>query len=75
MSQGLFAVIDLGSFTLIGIGLGFVVLWLIDRSRVHALLFAAAILFWFASNWVLSLSGDIALSSSIHGILLPIGFV
>lgn len=75
MSQGLFALIDLGSFTLIGIGCGFVVLWIIDRRRGHALLFAAAILFFFASNWVLSLSGDVALASSIHGLLLPIGFV
>ncbi len=75
MSQGLLAVIDFGSFTLIGIGLAFVVLWAIDRSRVHALLYAASILCCFASNWVLSFNGDVALLSSIHGILLPIGFV
>ncbi|WP_275572247.1 MULTISPECIES: sensor domain-containing diguanylate cyclase [Mycolicibacterium] len=75
MSRGLLAVIDLGSFTLLGLGLGFVVLWIIDRSRVHALLFAAMILLCFASNWVLSLSVDVAFSSSIHGILLPSGFV
>lgn len=75
MSEGLFALIDFGSFTLIGIGFGFVVLFMIDRSRSHALLFAAAILFLFASNWALSLSGDVALSSAMHGILLPIGFV
>lgn len=75
MSRGLLAVIDLGSFTLLGLGLGFVVLWIIDRSRVHALLFAAMILLCFVSNWALSLGGDIALASSIHGILLPVGFV
>ncbi|MDA2893364.1 GGDEF domain-containing protein [Mycolicibacterium sp. BiH015] len=75
MSSGLFALIDLGSFTLIGIGCGFVVLWMIDRRRGHALLFAAAILCFFASNWVLSLGGDVALSASVHGVLLPIGFV
>lgn len=75
MSPGLLAVVDLGSFTLLGLGLGFVLLWVIDRSHVHALLFAAMILFYFASNWVLSFSIDVAMASSIHGILVPIGFL
>ncbi|HEY9265163.1 MAG TPA: GGDEF domain-containing protein [Mycobacterium sp.] len=75
MSRGLLAVIDLGSFTLIGVGLGFVVLWAIDRSRVHTLRYAGMIAFCFAANVALSLNADVALMSSIHGILLPIGFV
>jgi diguanylate cyclase (GGDEF)-like protein len=75
MSRGLLAVIDLGSFTLVGIGLAFVVLWVIDRNRAYSLLYAASILVYFASNWVLSLKGDVALLSSIHGILAPVAFV
>ncbi|MDZ4269922.1 MAG: GGDEF domain-containing protein, partial [Mycobacterium sp.] len=75
MSRGLLAVIDLGSFTLIGVGVGFVVLWAIDRSRVHTLCYAGMIAFCFAANVALSLNADVALMSSAHGILLPIGFV
>ncbi|CAN3129296.1 diguanylate cyclase [Mycobacterium sp. smrl_JER01] len=75
MSRGLFGLIDLASFTLIGLALGFVVLWVIDRGRIHALLYAATIVLLFASNWVLTLGADIALASSIHAILVSTGFV
>nr|WP_163720761.1 diguanylate cyclase [Mycolicibacterium psychrotolerans] len=42
--------IDLGAFLLIGVGLSFVVLWGIDRSRLHTLCFAGTIAFCFAAN-------------------------
>ncbi|MBJ8340751.1 GGDEF domain-containing protein [Antrihabitans sp. YC3-6] len=75
MSREWLVVVNLGSFAMIGVALVFVVLWAIDRSRVHALLFAGMIALYFAGNLVLSVHADIALLASIHGILFPIAFL
>lgn len=75
MSREWLVVVNLGSFAMIGVALVFVVLWAIDRSRVHALLFAGMITLYFAGNLVLSVRADIALLASIHGILFPIAFL
>ena len=75
MGRDWLVVVNLGSFAMIGVALVLVVLWGIDRSRVHPLFFAGMIALYFAGTLALSLNADIALLASIHGILFPIAFV
>jgi diguanylate cyclase (GGDEF)-like protein len=68
-------VVNLGSFAMVGVALVLVVLWGIDRDRVHPLFYAGMIATYFAATLSLSLNADIALLASIHGVLFPIAFV
>jgi diguanylate cyclase (GGDEF)-like protein len=63
--------VDLGSFAMAGMGLLFVVVWAVDRSRTCALFFAGAIACYIAGTVALSVPTTAALASSIHGVLFP----
>lgn len=58
---------------MIGIGLLFVVVWMVDRRRWYALSFAGAVTGFTLAGLVLSIPlGTAAAASSIHGVLFPI---
>lgn len=75
MSRDWLLAVDLGSFAMAGVGLLFVVVWTVDRTRTYALCFAGAIAFYIAGTVALSVPMTAALASSIHGVLFPVAMV
>ena len=75
MSEDWLLAVDLGSIAMVGVGLLFVVVWAVDRHRWCALFFAGAIAAYVAATLALSVPIDVALASSIHGILFPVAMV
>lgn len=72
MSQDWLLAVNLGSAAMAGIGLLFVVTWVIERSRTSALRFAGAIGCYTVGTVALSLPLTAALASTIHGVLFPV---
>lgn len=75
MSQAWLLAVDLGSIAMVGVGLLFVVVWAVDRQRSSALFFAGAIAAYVAATLALSVPIDVALASTIHGVLFPLSMV
>lgn len=75
MSEDWLLAVDLGSIAMVGVGLLLVVVWAVDRHRWCALFFAGAIAAYVAATLALSVPIDVALASSIHGILFPVAMV
>ncbi|MBJ7339211.1 GGDEF domain-containing protein [Mycolicibacterium sp.] len=75
VSQGWLLAVNLGSAAMAGVGLLFVVIWVIDRSGASALVFAGAIGCYTVGTIALSLPLQAALASSIHGVLFPVAML